>query len=295
MEHCKIIAVGDNVCDKYLSRGKMYPGGQCVNTCVYVKMNNMESAYLGKYGDDEVAACVQDTLKEIGIDDSHCRRYEGENGFALVTLKETDRVFLGSNKGGIAKEHDFGFTKQDLEYIKGFHLIYTNLNSYIEKELPVLYQTGVPVAYDFSTRWTDEYLKEICPYVTVAIMSCAHLTDEEREKEMRKAQSYGVKVVLGTIGEDGSYVLYNDKILYAPAVHADDVIDTMGAGDSYFSAFLCSLLETSKEGKIVEGTDEEMAKRLQTAMGKGAVFAAKVCALEGAFGYGVPILGKTTV
>ena len=47
MEHCKIIAVGDNVCDKYLSRGKMYPGGQCVNTCVYVKMNNMESAYLG--------------------------------------------------------------------------------------------------------------------------------------------------------------------------------------------------------------------------------------------------------
>ena len=49
------------------------------------------------------------------------------------------------------------------------------------------------------------------------------------------------------------------------------------------------------EGKIVEGTDEEMAKRLQTAMGKGAVFAAKVCALEGAFGYGVPILGKTTV
>ena len=247
----------------------MYPGGQCVNTCVYVKMNNMESAYLGKYGDDEVAACVQDTLKEIGIDDSHCRRYEGENGFALVTLKETDRVFLGSNKGGIAKEHDFGFTKEDLEYIKGFHLIYTNLNSYIEKELPVLYQTGVPVAYDFSTRWTDEYLKEICPYVTVAIMSCAHLTDEEREKEMRKAQSYGVKVVLGTIGEDGSYVLYNDKILYAPAVHADDVIDTMGAGDSYFSAFLCSLLETSKEGKIVEGTDEEMAKRLQTAMGKG--------------------------
>lgn len=293
MEHCKIIAVGDNVCDKYLSRGKMYPGGQCVNTCVYVKMNNMESAYLGKYGDDEVAACVQDTLKEIGIDDSHCRRYEGENGFALVTLKETDRVFLGSNKGGIAKEHDFGFTKEDLEYIKGFHLIYTNLNSYIEKELPVLYQTGVPVAYDFSTRWTDEYLKEICPYVTVAIMSCAHLTDEEREKEMRKAQSYGVKVVLGTIGEDGSYVLYNDKILYAPAVHADDVIDTMGAGDSYFSAFLCSLLETSKEGKIVEGTDEQFIlvngkAILITAERKDGKFETELTLMEKGKVYNVP-------
>lgn len=26
MEPVKIIAIGDNVCDKYLSRGKMYPG-----------------------------------------------------------------------------------------------------------------------------------------------------------------------------------------------------------------------------------------------------------------------------
>ena len=45
MEHCKIIAVGDNVCDKYLSRGKMYPGGQCVNTCVYVKMKKYYYTY----------------------------------------------------------------------------------------------------------------------------------------------------------------------------------------------------------------------------------------------------------
>ena len=163
----------------------------------------------------------------MGFEDSHSRHYEGENGYALVTLKGNDRVFLGSNKGGIAKEHDFGFTEEDLEYIKGFQLIYTNLNSYIEKEIQVLQQTGVPIAYDFSTRWTDDYMKEICPYVTVVIMSCAHLTDEEREREMRKAQSYGAKVVLGTIGEDGSYVLYNDRILYEPAVHADDEIYTM--------------------------------------------------------------------
>nr|WP_243036362.1 hypothetical protein [Clostridium sp. AM51-4] len=39
MSEAKIIAIGDNVVDKYLSRGKMYPGGQCVNTCVYSIMN----------------------------------------------------------------------------------------------------------------------------------------------------------------------------------------------------------------------------------------------------------------
>ena len=46
MSAVKIIAIGDNVCDKYLSRGKMYPGGQCVNTCAYAAANGVPSAYL---------------------------------------------------------------------------------------------------------------------------------------------------------------------------------------------------------------------------------------------------------
>ncbi|BCJ98930.1 fructoselysine 6-kinase [Anaerocolumna chitinilytica] len=295
MKRCKIIAIGDNVCDKYLSRGIMYPGGQCVNTCVYVKMNGAEAAYLGKYGNDDVADCVHNTLVKLGIDDSHCRMFEGENGFALVTLINSDRVFLGSNKGGIAKENSFNFTDEDFSYIKDFQLIYTNLNSYIENDLEKLKETGVPIAYDFSTRWTDEYLEKICPYVTIAILSCAHLDEKNREIEMRKAQENGVKIVLGTVGEDGSYVLYKNKFYYAEAVHADDVIDTMGAGDSYFSAFLCSLLETSEAGELIEEDNNKMETRLLTAMNQGAAFAAKVCSIEGAFGYGVPIVGKTEI
>ncbi|MCB6926049.1 fructoselysine 6-kinase [Enterocloster bolteae] len=295
MKDYKIIAVGDNVCDKYLSRGRMYPGGQCVNTCVYAKLNGAYTAYLGKYGSDQVAECVRDTLKQIGIDDSHSRCHEGENGFALVTLRGNDRVFLGSNKGGVAREYGYDFTEEDFAYISQFNLIYTNLNSYIEDDLKSLKETGVAIAYDFSTRWTDAYLEKVCPYVTVAILSCAHLTRQERETEMKKVQSYGVKVVLGTIGEEGSYVLYDDSFLYAPAVHADDVIDTMGAGDSYFAAFLCSLLETSQTGAVVEGTEERMKERLVEAMERGAAFAAKMCAKEGAFGYGVPVLGRTEI
>jgi len=88
-------------------------------------------------------------------------------------------------------------------------------------------------------------------------------------------------------------VLYNGKTYYASAVHADDVIDTMGAGDSYFAAFLCSLLKSSKSGALLEGTEEENAAHLREAMQIGAAFAAKMCAKEGAFGYGTPIVGRT--
>ena len=38
-----------------------------------------------------------------------------------------------------------------------------------------------------------------------------------------------------------------------------------------------------------------MKERLVEAMKKGAAFAAKMCAKEGAFGYGVPVLGRTEI
>ena len=46
---------------------------------------------------------------------------------------------------------------------------------------------------------------------------------------------------------------------------------------------------------MVEGTEDRMKERLVEAMKKGAAFAAKMCAKEGAFGYGVPVLGRTEI
>ena len=112
MKEARIIAIGDNVVDKYLSRGKMYPGGQCLNTCVYSQMNGGVPAYLGKFGDDEVAKYNCSILDKLGIDYSHSRHFHGENGAAQVTLRDGDRVFLGSNRGGIAKEHLYSLQKR---------------------------------------------------------------------------------------------------------------------------------------------------------------------------------------
>ena len=60
------------------------------------------------------------TLDELGIEHGRCRQYEGENGCARVTLEDGDRIFLGSNKGGIAKERPLQLDEEDLKYISGF-------------------------------------------------------------------------------------------------------------------------------------------------------------------------------
>ena len=110
---------------------------------------------------------------------------------------------------------------------------------------------------------------------------------------MQKAADHGVSIVLGTIGEDGSYVLYNGKTYYASAVHADDVIDTMGAGDSYFAAFLCSLLKSSKSGALLEGTEEENAAHLQEAMQVAQHLLQKCAPRKAPSATEPPIVGRT--
>lgn len=295
MNQPKLLAIGDNVCDKYLSRNKMYPGGQSVNTSVYASMNQTPAAFLGKFGDDAVGDCIKNTLDLLGVDRSHCRQYSGESGFALVTQNGSDRVFLGSNKGGIAKDHPYAFTGDDLAYMKQFRVIYSNLNAYLEEELPTVSATGVPIAFDFSDSWTDSYLSRICPYIQIALLSCAHLNDAERKAEMEKVAVLGVPLVLGTAGKKGSYALYNEEFCYTEAVHADNVIDTMGAGDSYFAAFLCSLISSAEGDLLPQGQKGKNVSRIRAAMKTGAAFAAKVCTMEGAFGYGTPIVGRTEV
>lgn len=296
MKPVKIIAIGDNVCDKFLSRGTMYPGGQCVNTCVYASMMGAQTAYIGKYGSDEAATCVQAALRKFGVDDSRCRHFQGENGFALVTVQDGDRCFLGSNRGGVAKDHAYAFTGGDIEYIQQFHLIYTNLNSYIERELPLLAETGIPIAYDFSDRWDDNALSRISSQVQILLLSCSHLSDMERRREMEKAASFGTEIVVGTVGAGGSWVLWNGEYYYAPSEKASQIRDTMGAGDSYFAAFLCGLLESAPSLPLLPlGEKAQGAGRIRSAMKQGALMAARACGTEGAFGCGVPISGAISL
>ena len=115
----KVIGIGDNVCDKYEHLKMMFPGGQAMNFAVYAKLLGADASYMGVFGRDEVADHVIATLDELQVEHSHCRQYDGENGCARVTLVDGDRIFLGSNRGGITKEKPLDLTEEDLEYIKG--------------------------------------------------------------------------------------------------------------------------------------------------------------------------------
>ncbi|MBS6518240.1 MAG: fructoselysine 6-kinase [Clostridium sp.] len=287
----KVIGIGDNVCDKYIHLNTMFPGGQALNFAVYAKMLGADSSYMGTFGRDAVADHILVTLDELEVKHDHCRQYDGENGYARVTLVDGDRVFLGSNKGGIAKEYPVVLDTDNMEYVKQFSHIHTSNNSYFDSQLPKLAEAGLSVSYDFSGQWTDqEKVAQVVPYIKYAFLSCGSVQEEEAEEICYRIYKAGCPMVIATRGSYGS-VLYDGKKFHKQAPKLVEAVDTLGAGDSFATAFLLSYVgNLEKNTEQYPGKTNELTEIfIKEAMAAGAEFAAKTCMVQGAFGHGKEI------
>ena len=279
----RVIGIGDNVCDKYEHQQTMYPGGQTLNFTIYAKMMGIESAYIGVFGTDEVAEHVIATLDKYQVDRSRCRQYEGENGCARVTLVDGDRVFLGSNKGGVLKDHPIKLSDVDLEYASQFAVCHTSNNSYMDSQLPRMKQAGISVSYDFSGQWVDaERVERVAPYIDYAFLSCGSTTQEMAVDICRMISAKGTKMVIATRGSEGA-TLYDGTDFYTQPPHLVEAVDTLGAGDSFAAAFLIEWLKVRDQAAESE---EVRHKLIQQSMERAAEFSSKTCLVYGAFGEG---------
>lgn len=267
----RLIGVGDNVVDYYKDRGEIYPGGNALNVAVLAKRYGVEkSSYLGILGDDAAGDLVLSSLQAENIDSSRVRRVCGPNWESIVSLNEDgDRVFVGSNKGGVQSLVKLNFTEADSSYIGSHDLLHTSVYSWIEKELPELHKI-LPISFDFSARREEEYLKSVCPYLQYAFFSGSDLSRSQCEDLMRFVSDLGPKVVGVTRGSEGALFFANGKV-YEQGIIETNVIDTLGAGDSFIAMFL---------------TQYHQYGNVEEAMQQAAKASAETCGIYGAFGYG---------
>lgn len=284
----KVIGIGDNVCDKYVHLQKMFPGGQTINFAVYARMLGADSSYMGVFGSDEVAGHIINTLDELGVEYGRCRHYEGGNGFAKVDLVDGDRVFLGSNKGGVSGLYPLVLTKEDLEYISGFSIIHTSNNSYLDSQLKKLAKTKVAISYDFSGQWMDEErVRRVAPYASYVFLSCGSIAMDEAKQVCRNMKKAGCKMIIATRGSKGA-LLYDGSEFYEQEPKLVEAIDTLGAGDSFAAAFLLSFSECIQiQPEKMRDNTEYYRMAIKKSMERGAEFAAQICLIRGAFGHGI--------
>ncbi|MFD2443816.1 PfkB family carbohydrate kinase [Bacillus sp. CGMCC 1.16607] len=266
----KIITIGDNVVDCYVDQGKYYPGGNCVNVAVNCKRSGAEEVgYIGVFATDDKAHHLKNVLELEGVSFHRSRTVEGISGQPRVNLTEDgDRVFAGGPRDTVQHNVKLRLVAEDYDYIKRFDICHTSCYSFLEEELSSLSES-IKISFDFSDEYNAAYLEKVCPYISNGFFSGSHLNDEEIDRLTEELKKYNLDIVGITRGSKPALFILQGKKYYQECFEAE-IIDTMGAGDSFISGFLTAYYNHHN---------------VKDALNIAARNASKTCEFYGAIGY----------
>ena len=235
----KIACVGDNCIDYYDSTGQAFPGGNAVNVAVYLRRLGWQASYTGVVGDDRYGEYLCRALQEWSVDISHLHVCPGKTALSHVSLVDGERRFGDYEEGVMAR---FSLTDDDLRFLCQHDLVVTGLWGHTESSLPGIRRCGVPVAFDAAERPFDEAARIALPYANLVFFSDDSQDDAALWKKMRVLKGQGPELIVATRGKHGS-TAYDGSSFYFTGPVPCQVVDTMGAGDSYIAGFLTAWLE----------------------------------------------------
>ncbi|SHH40736.1 fructoselysine 6-kinase [Sporanaerobacter acetigenes DSM 13106] len=234
----KIAAVGDNCIDLYENLEKAFPGGNPVNVAVYFKRLGGEASYTGVVGDDEYGKFMIDAIRNKGVNVSNIKILPGETAITHVELVGGERI-LGDYEEGVMK--DFKISDEDIEFFKAHDMVVSGLWGMIEEDLYKIKERGIPIAFDFANKLDSPIVEKTIYDVDYAFFSYDGGDDGFIREYIKKNYRKGPKLIIVTLGEKGSICYDGTRFVYEKAIPCE-VVDAMGAGDSYIAGFLFGVL-----------------------------------------------------
>lgn len=236
MSYC-IATVGDNCMDVYENIGKAYPGGNPVNVAVYIVRMGGEAAYTGIVGDDDYGKLMVKAIADKGVDVSHVRTEAGSTAVTHVQLVDGERVMGEYDEGVMA---NFSLRPEDIDFLGNHRLVVSALWGNAQGYFGKIRAKGAKIAYDAATRPWDPAAQEAMPNVSYLFFSDDRGDMPETRENMKKLQALGPELVVMTMGEKGS-LAYDGERFFCGEIVPCEVVDTMGAGDSYIAGFLLGI------------------------------------------------------
>ena len=239
------------------------PGGAPANVLTALSKFGRQTAFIGKVGKDMHGAFLKEVLVENGISTEGL--VEGEDAFttlAFVALSDSgERSFSFARKPGADTCLTFDEVKTELiKQSKIFHIGSLSLTAEpvkttTLKALKLAKEAGCIISYDPNYRaplWETREdaireMRSVIPYVDVM-----KLSDEETELltgiadaegAAKKFIEQGVTIVAVTLGAEGALIATKEGCAYVAGFPAK-MVDSTGAGDSFWGGFLHKLLES---------------------------------------------------
>ena len=241
------------------------PGGAPANVLACAAKLGRKTAFIGKIGCDMQGEFLRQTLVDAGIDDRGV--VSDPNYFttlAFVSLSPSgERSFAFARKPGAdtqlrADELDVELLGQTaILHVGSLSLTDEPARSTTLRAIEAAKAAGAVISYDPNYRpllWTGEdaaieQMRSILSSVDIIKISdeeTALLTGEAApEAAAKKLLGQGIPVVMVTLGAHGALVATREGIETVPGFQSD-VVDTTGAGDSFWGGVLTCLSESGK-------------------------------------------------
>lgn len=256
------------------------PGGAPANVLAALNKFGMKTAFIGKVGDDMHGQFLKETMEQAGI--STKGLLIDENYFttlAFVALNDQgERSFSFARKPGA----DTMITKEevDTQIIRDSRIFHIGSLSLTDEParsatlfaLQEAKAAGCILSYDPNYRaplWSSqeaaiEGMKSVLSYIDVMKMSDEEtllLTGEANpQKAAAMLVAAGIPLVAVTLGSQGAYVCTKEGGVIVPGFSAS-VVDTTGAGDSFWGGFLYQLAKSGKRpAEITLSQAEDFAR-----------------------------------
>lgn len=241
------------------------PGGAPCNVLAMLTKFHKKTSFIGMVGNDTFGNMLEKTLVEVGIDTSGLiKSSEFNTTLAFVhTLPDGDREFSFYRKPGADMMLSENEINLDLiRNTKIFHFGSLSMTDSIcrdatHKAIEEAKKAGAILSFDPNLReplWSSLDLAKEC--ITFGMSKCDILkisdnevlwyTEEETYDDAInhiKQEFPNIKMILLSLGKDGSRAYVGDNMVEVPAFVSDKTIETTGAGDTFCGTVLNYVLD----------------------------------------------------
>ena len=262
------------------------PGGAPCNVLSILSKLHRKTAFIGRVGNDMFGRQLKETLDLVNIDPvglSFDDKVRTTLAFVSMT-KDNDRDFSFYRDPGA----DMMLSKEDvplslLKDTRLFHFGTLSMSSSLSKEATTTAvsharEAGALISFDPNIRqalWEDKEMLRSAITYGLSVSDILKFSDDEivwytGEEDIDKAaealkKETGAKLILLTLGKNGSVAYYNDSRVFSKAITCDEVIDATGAGDCFFGCCLDIVLEYG-----IDGLDDDRLLRMLSFANKAA-------------------------
>ncbi|MDK2903041.1 MAG: hypothetical protein PWQ93_960 [Clostridiales bacterium] len=233
-------------------------GGSPANIAINTRMLGINPVIVSSVGDDGLGRFLLKKLQEHDIEIKYVRRVDYSTSLVLITKSKNNPapIFYRDADYHIEYSDELKYLVENTKIVhfSSWPISRNPARGTVEKVIEECRKNNILVCFDPNyhpmiwERGHDgrEYIKSLIAKVDIIKPS---EVDAERifgkdtpENQLKKFLRFGAKLVILTLGKDGA-MASNGKETIRFDTLADEVVDTTGAGDAFWSGFYSGLIK----------------------------------------------------